>query len=129
MGTVNTNLRTKIADDLATVFEAVGAVLEIGTTAWAATLATWDFSTTQAAASAGVWTFTFDSNDATVGGGGGTASIWRMKDAASPTYEIDGGAGSVSTSGADINFDSVTWSAGQTATITSMTLTVPAATA
>ncbi len=54
----------------------------------------------------------------------GTPGYFRAKDS-------DGNAvfqGSVGTSGADINFDSVTWVAGGTVSITSLTVSQPAGT-
>lgn len=73
------------------------------------------------AASSGVATansITSDTNvDAT-----GTAAHYRVKDSNSTVIW----QGNVSTSGADINFDSVSFVAGGTAAISSLTVTVPA---
>ena len=128
MATVNDALRTVLAQALADTFEDPAAQLQIGDSGFANTLASWDFATTQSSVATGVWTCQFDSNDATVQSPGGTAADWRIRDTGTPTYTITG-TGGVSTSGQDINFDSVTWTTGQTATLSSMTFTIPAATA
>jgi len=85
-------------------------------------LATLTFSGTAfGAASAGVATanaITSDSNvDAT-----GTAAHFRIKNGSGTVVA----QGTVGTSGADINFDSVSFVAGGTAAITSLTMTMPA---
>jgi hypothetical protein len=130
MATVNDALRTALGQVLSDTFDTGTGVLEIGDAGFANTLASWDINATQTTGvTTGVWTVDFDSNDATVAAPGGTASVWRIRESGTPTYEITGAAGSVLTSGGDINFDSVTWTTGQTATLSSMTFTVPAATA
>lgn len=87
-------------------------------------LATLTFSATAfGAASNGVATansITSDTNvDAT-----GTAAHFRIKNGSGTVIA----QGTVGTSGADINFDSVTFVAGGIAAISSMTITVPAGT-
>lgn len=87
-------------------------------------LATLTFSGTAfGAASNGVATansITSDTNvDAT-----GTAAHFRIKNGSGTVIT----QGTVGTSGADINFDSVSFVAGGTAAISSMTITVPAGT-
>lgn len=51
----------------------------------------------------------------------GTAGHFRIKDSDGNTKM----QGTVGTSGSDINFDSVTWSAGGTVSVTSLQITVP----
>jgi hypothetical protein len=126
MGTVNNATRQAAADAVANVFEAAGAILEIGVSGFGTTLVTFDLAVTQPVATNGVWTLDFDA-DTVAAGGTGTAAEARIRDSGTPTYEISGLT--VSTSGADINFDSVSITSGQNVTLSSMTVTVPAATA
>lgn len=73
------------------------------------------------AASAGVATASAITSDTNVDNSG-TAAHFRFKDSNGVVTH----QGSVGTSGADINFNSVTFVAGGTCAISSMTLTVPA---
>jgi hypothetical protein len=52
----------------------------------------------------------------------GTAAVWRARDRDAATV-LEGTAG---TSGADINFNTVTWTAGDNISVSSLTITVPA---
>lgn len=95
--------------------------LEVHTAAYAAKLATLTFNATSfGAASSGTATanaITADSSaDAT-----GTAAVFRIKSGAG-TSLIDG---TVGTSGADINFNTVSWTTGDNISISSLTLSVP----
>jgi hypothetical protein len=54
----------------------------------------------------------------------GTAGYWRIKDSDAEVHA----QGSVGTSGADINFNSLSFVAGGTCAITSLTITQPAGT-
>lgn len=85
-------------------------------------LATLTFSTTAfGAASSGVATANAITSDTNVDASG-TAAHFRIKNAAGTVIT----QGTVGTSGADINFDSVTFVAGGTAAISSLTITQPA---
>ena len=75
------------------------------------------------AASNGVATASAITSDTNVDASG-TPGYFRIKDSNGVVIA----QGSVSTSGADINFDSVTWVAGGTAAISSLTMTQPAGT-
>lgn len=52
----------------------------------------------------------------------GTAAVWRVADSDANSV-LEGTAG---TSGADINFNTVTWTAGDNISVSSLTVTVPA---
>ena len=85
-------------------------------------LATLTFSTTAfGGASAGVATAAAITSDTNIDNSG-TAAHFRVKNAAGTVIF----QGTVGTSGADINFDSVTFVAGGTAAISSLTATMPA---
>lgn len=85
-------------------------------------LATLTFNTTAfGAASSGVATANSITSDTNVDASG-TAGHWRIKNAAGTVIA----QGTCGTSGADINFDSVTFVAGGTAAISSLTITQPA---
>jgi len=73
------------------------------------------------AASSGVATANAITSDTNVDASG-TAAHFRIKNGSGTVIM----QGSVGTSGADINFDSVTFVAGGTAAISSLTVTVPA---
>lgn len=95
--------------------------LEIHTAAFATKLATLTFSATSfGAAASGTATansITSDSSaDAT-----GTAAALRIKSGAG-TSLIDG---TVGTSGADINFNTVGWTSGDNISVSSLTMSVP----
>lgn len=129
MATKNTALRNSLAQVFSDVFDTGTGTIEIGTTSFATTLATFDINATQSTGvTTGVWTCDLDNTTVTAAGTG-TASTWRMRDSGTPTYEIDGGASSVDTAGADINFDNTSINTGQDVTLSSFTITVPAATA
>lgn len=121
---IATALRNTLCDAFVDAIDAATAAgyLEIHTAAFAAKLATLTFSTTAfGAATSGAATanaITSDTScDAT-----GTAAVFRVLDGNATTlFE-----GTVSTSGADINFDSVAFSAGTTISISSGTITMPA---
>lgn len=95
--------------------------IEIGTAGMASVLATITLDTTcAAAASGGVLTFSsFPKSDASADNTG-TAAEARIRD--SNATEIITGL-TVGTSGADINLDSVSITAGQTVTLNSATIT------
>ena len=78
-----------------------------------------------AGGSDGIVTFAAISSDVSIDATG-TPTWCRFLQSNGTTAIIDAKVG---TSGADINFDSVTWLAGGTAAITSLTLTMPAGTA
>lgn len=85
-------------------------------------LATLTFSTTAfGSASSGVATAATITSDTNIDNSG-TAAHFRVKNAAGTVIF----QGTVGTSGADINFDSVTFVAGGTAAISSLTATMPA---
>ena len=85
-------------------------------------LATLTFSGTAfGAASNGVATANSITSDTNVDASG-TPAHFRIKNGSGTVIN----QGSVSTSGADMNFDSTTWVAGGIAAISSMTITVPA---
>lgn len=52
----------------------------------------------------------------------GTAAVWRIEDSNGADV-LEGTAG---TSGADINFNTVSWTAGDNISVSSLTITVPA---
>lgn len=76
-----------------------------------------------AAAAAGVATLDFDPDLSTTVAADGTAGWFRIADSTG-TAVLDGDVG---TSGADLNFSSVTWTTGGTVTLTTGTLTQPTA--
>lgn len=75
------------------------------------------------AASAGVATANNITSDSSIDATG-TAGYWRIKDSDAEVHA----QGSVGTSGADINFNSLSFVSGGTCAITSLTITVPAGT-
>lgn len=52
----------------------------------------------------------------------GTAAVWRARDRDAATVV----EGTLGTSGADINFNTVTWTSGDNISVSSLTITVPA---
>jgi polyisoprenoid-binding protein YceI len=95
--------------------------LEIGTTGFGTVLAILTLADPSGTASAGVLTFDFDPDISdTSANGTGTAAEARIKDS-DGTVVISGLT--VSTSGADINLDSVSITTGQTVTLTTGTIT------
>lgn len=105
------------------VTTAIGAtgVLEIGTAGMATILATIPLANPAApAASGGVLSLTMPQSDASADASG-TAAAARIRTASGGTDVMTGL--SVGTSGADINLDSVSITAGQTVTISSASIT------
>jgi len=105
------------------VTTAIGStgVLEIGTAGMATILATIPLANPAApAASGGVLTLTMPQSDASADASG-TAAAARIRTASGGTDVVTGL--SVGTSGADINLDSVSITAGQTVTISSASIT------
>ncbi len=95
--------------------------LEIGTTAFGSVLAILTLADPSGTAAAGVLTFDFDPDISdTSANATGTAAEARIKDS-NGTVIISGLT--VSTSGADINLDSVSITTGQTVTLTTGTIT------
>jgi len=95
--------------------------IEIGTAAMAAVLATIPLTDPCAAAAAsGVLTLDCDPDLSATASGSGTAAAARVRN--SSGVDIITGL-TVGTSGADINLDSVSITAGQTVTITTATIT------
>lgn len=95
--------------------------LEIGTTGMASVLAILTLADPCGTAASGVLTFDFDPDISdTSANASGTAAEARIKDS-DGTVIISGLT--VSTSGADINLDSVSITAGQTVTLTTGTIT------
>jgi hypothetical protein len=121
--TLATTTRNAACDAIVDLIDVGGAgTLKFYTAAFATLLATLTFSATAfGAAATGVATaaaITADSSaDAT-----GTAAVWRIASGGGTTL-IDGTAG---TSGADINFNTVGWTAGDNISVSSLTITVPA---
>lgn len=121
--TLSSTARNAACDGLVDAIDAGGAgTLRFYTSAFGTLLATLTFSATAfGAASAGVATaaaITADSSaDAT-----GTAAVFRIASGAATTL-IEG---SVGTSGQDINFNTVSWTAGDNISVSSLTITVPA---
>lgn len=96
-------------------------ILQIGTTGMASVLATFTLADPCGTASGGVLTFDFDPDISdTSADNTGTAAEARIRD--SNSVDIITGL-TVSTSGADINLDSVSITAGQTVTLTTGTIT------
>lgn len=124
INTIQTALRTTLCDALVDAIDggAGAGLIEIHTAAFAAKLATLTFSDpAYGAASSGVAeenSITDDSSaDAT-----GTAAVFRVTTSTPATlYE-----GTVGTSGADINFNSVSFVSGDTVSITDFPVTMPA---
>lgn len=95
--------------------------IQIGTTAFGTILATLAFSNPAfGAASNGVATADTISDDTNTVAG--TAAVYRARDGAGTTVF----SGTVGTSGADINFNSVSFPNGGTCSIESLTYTQPA---
>jgi hypothetical protein len=126
MGTLNTAFRNALAQVPSDLLDTGTGVLEIGTSGFGTTLVSFDINATQSTGvTTGVWTVDFD-NATVAASGTGTAAEARLRESGTPTYEITGLT--VSTSGADINFDSVSITSGQNVTMSSFTITVPATT-
>lgn len=123
MNNISTAARDAMCDALVDSVDTGGTgTIEIHTAAFATLLATLTFSATAfGASSSGTATaaaITDDSSaDAT-----GTAAVCRIKDGAAATVW----EGTVGTAGADINFNTTSFTAGDAVSITSMTVTVPA---
>lgn len=102
-------------------------VVQIYTSAFGTLLATCAFSATAfGAASSGVATAASISDD-TSADATGTAAVCRISttnDGSTPVATV--WEGTVGTSGADINFNTVSFTSGDTVSITSMTVTMPA---
>jgi hypothetical protein len=130
MGTLSDPLRQKAADAVANAFEAADSVLEIGTSAMGTVLATFDIAATQPAADAsGVWTLDFDA-DTVVASGTGTAAAAQIRDdTAAPSDTITGLTVTITSGGGDVELDGLGITSGQNVTLTSVTITMPAATA
>lgn len=94
-------------------------VLQIGTTGMSTVLASISLSDPCGTATGAVLTLTMPKSDSSADNSG-TAAAARIRD--SNNNDIITGL-TVSTTGADINLDSVTITAGQTVTITSATIT------
>ncbi len=108
--------------DAVTTAAGTTAVLEIGTTAMASVLATIALGNPIAAgASGGVLTLSGFPRSDTSADNTGTAAAARIRTASGGTDIITGLT--VSTSGADINLDSLSITTGQTVTISSATIT------
>ncbi len=97
------------------------AVLEIGTASMAAVLAVIPLDNPAATVASGVMTFAGFPKSDTTADNSGTAAAARIRTAVDGTNIITGLT--VGTSGADINLDSVTITAGQTITINSASIT------
>lgn len=124
--TLSTTARNAACDGLVDAIDAGGAgTLKFYTAAFATLLATLTFSATAFGAAGAVTpgvataaTITADSSaDAT-----GTAAVFRIASGGG-TALIDG---TVGTSGADINFNTVGWTSGDNISVSSLTITVPA---
>lgn len=121
MAVLGTSSRNAAADAITALLDG-GGDLQIGTTGMASVLSTNNLSSdAAAAANTGVATFNAISN-ATIAATG-TAAEARLRNS-SDTNVITGIT--VGTSGAEINFDSVSFVSGGTCSITSFTLTVAA---
>lgn len=132
MATKNTALRNALAQVFSDVFDTGTGTLEIGTTSMGTTLVTYDINSTQSTGvTTGVWTVDFDDASPTAAAGApDTAAEARMRDSGTPTYEITGITVSTTAAGTgDIQYDSTSITSGQTVTLSSFTITVPAATA
>ena len=123
MATLPTASRNAATDAIVDLVDAGGTgTIEIRTSGGSTLLATLTMSATAfGAASVGVATANAITDD-TSADATGTAAEFQL---------ISGGAadvitGTVGTSGSDINFTSVSFTAGDTISITSMTVTVPA---
>lgn len=96
--------------------------LVISTAAFAATLATLTFSATAfGASSTGTATASAITADSSADNSG-TAAVFKIFDGAAAEVL----RGTVGTSGEDINFNTVTWTAGDNISISSFTITMPA---
>ena len=109
---------------LSAVVTAMGAtaVLEIGTASMASVLAVIPLDNPAATVASGVMTFAGFPKSDTTADNSGTAAAARIRTAAVDGTDIITGL-TVGTSGADINLDSVTITAGQTITINSASIT------
>lgn len=96
------------------------AVLEIGTTGMASVLATIPLANPIGTVSNGILTFTMPRSD-TAADATGTAAAARIRTATGGTDIVTGLT--VALSGADVNLDSLSITAGQTVTINSFTIT------
>lgn len=95
--------------------------LEIGTTGFGSVLAIITLADPSGTATSGVLTFDFDPDVSdTSANASGTAAVARVKDSNGVIVISDL---TVSTSGADVNLDSVSITAGQTVTLTTGTIT------
>jgi hypothetical protein len=120
MATLAAAARNAAADAISALLD--GGNIQIGTANMASVLATNSLSADAApAASNGVATLNTIS-DSTIANSGAAAAA-RLRSSANA--DVISGI-TVGTSGAEINFDSVSFVAGGTCSITSLTLTVPA---
>lgn len=108
----------KTARMQATADHFASGTLEIGTAGMAAVLATFTFTASQTGVSGDTWTLQFTSGSVSASGTG-TAAAAQIKTSGAAA-NITGLT--VSTSGADINLDSVSITSGQTVTLSSATL-------
>ena len=122
------NIVTALRDTLADAFVdaidggAGAGIIEIHTAAFGALLATLTFTDPAFGASAsGTATASAITGD-TSADATGTAAVFRIR-TSTPTTQFEG---TVSTAGADINFNTVSFTAGDSVDITSMTITMPA---
>lgn len=121
--TYSTAVKTaRMAAVIAQIDAGAGAgTIEIGTTGFGSTLAVLTLADPCGTAASGVLTFDFDPDISdTSANATGTAAEARIKDS-DGTVCVSGLT--VSTSGADINLDSVSITAGQTVTLTTGTFT------
>lgn len=122
--TLATSARNAACDAIVDLIDAgAGAgTLKIYTASFATLLGTLTFSDPAfGAASTGTATASSITSD-TSADATGTAAVFRIADSnAATVFE-----GTVSTAGADINFDSISFVAGGTIAVTSLTVTVPA---
>lgn len=121
---IATGVRNSMCDAFVDAIDAgVGAgTLKIYTAAFGTLLATLTFSDPAfGAAAAGTATASAITADASADNSG-TAAVFRIADSGATTVC----EGTVGTSGADINFNTVSWTAGDNISVSSMTVTMPA---
>ncbi len=122
--TLPTNVRNAACDAIVDLIDAgVGAgYLEIHTSAFGTKLATLTFSDPAfGAAAVGVATASAITSDSSADNTG-TAAVFKIFDSAANEVM----RGTVGTSGADINFNTVSWTTGDAISISAMTMTMPA---
>ena len=121
---ISNSIRSAMCDAMVDAIDAgAGAgLIDVYTAAFGEKLATLTFTDPAfGAASNGVATASSITNG-TVSNGPATAAVFRIT-TSNPTTCFEG---TVGTSGADINFDSVSWANSETVSISSMTMTMPA---